>query len=99
MSAPKKISSREGGRPKAAGVGPFPTSQPTPEPDGPCPSQEGIQTAFSFLPHTAQISGVGKSTFRVTAWQHAELPTANLASCCLLDPVHKSLHESETRQT
>jgi|GEM_PF-3304026 len=49
---PKKIPSREGWRPKTAGVGPFPTPQPTPGPGGPFPSQEGIPLRLSNLHHT-----------------------------------------------
>ena len=35
-----------GGVARSAGVGSFPTLQLTPGPDGPCPSQEGIQAPF-----------------------------------------------------
>ncbi len=58
IGTPKKIPSREGWRPKAAGVGPFSTPQPTPGPDGPLPSQEGIPLRFPDLHHAAP-TGVG----------------------------------------
>jgi hypothetical protein len=54
----KKIPSREGWRPKAAGVGLFPTSQPTTGPDGPLPSQVGIPLRLSNL-HRTVLSSVG----------------------------------------
>jgi hypothetical protein len=46
------------GWPKAAGVGPSATPQPTPGPDGPLPSQEGISLRLPNL-HRAAPGGVG----------------------------------------
>ena len=56
-AASKKIPSL-GGVARSAGVGSFPTPRPTPGPDGPFPSQEGIRLPFSFADHTAHPSGV-----------------------------------------
>ena len=65
--SPMRIPSREGWR-KATAVaqrrgGSVLYAQPTPGPDGPCPSQEGIEPPFSFAHHSAHLSGVAAPFF------------------------------------
>ena len=49
VRSPMKIPSLEvlGGVSRSAGVGSFPSPQPTPGPDGPCPSREGNRSTSS----------------------------------------------------